>query len=276
MRVGPRTSKATSDDERRLTEKHRFHASPFDIRPAPSATLDDLNIESFLAEYLPAAVAPEVLDENNRTTEQKLASVRLIEHTTATPTNLGLLMLGNSTRDFLPGAYIQFLRFDGTTMADPIKDQQEITGTVPEQLRFLDNIFKANIATPMEVKDHLTDRPHPDYPFTALQQLARNAVMHRNYEHTSAPVRINWFDDRIEIHSPGGPYGQVTRANFGTAGITDYRNPNLASALKDMGYVQRFGVGIELAHKAMSQNENPVLEFTIEDTNIMILLRSRS
>ncbi len=62
---------------------------------------------------------------------------------------------------------------------------------------------------------------HPDYPIVALQQLARNAVLHRTYEGTNAPARIHWFSNRIEILSPGGPYGQVNRNNFGDPGVTD-------------------------------------------------------
>jgi ATP-dependent DNA helicase RecG len=30
------------------------------------------------------------------------------------------------------------------------------------------------------------------------------AVMHRAYEATHAPVRVYWYDDRIEISNPGG------------------------------------------------------------------------
>ena len=62
------------------------------------------------------------------------------------------------------------------------------------------------------------DVRHPDYPIVALQQLVRNAIMHRDYETSNAPVRITWFNDRIEIQNPGGPFGQVTCENFGTAG----------------------------------------------------------
>ena len=66
--------------------------------------------------------------------------------------------------------------------------------------------------------------------------------MHRTYESTNAPVRVSWFSDRIEILSPGGPFGAVTADTFGQHGITDYRNPNLA--MRTLGFVQRFGVGI--------------------------------
>jgi len=85
----------------------------------------------------------------------------------------------------------------------------------------------------------------------ALRQLTRNALMHRSYEATNAPVRVYWFDDRIEIHNPGGPFGGVTPENFGQPGVTDYRNPNLAEALHALGYVQRFGAGIAIARKAL-------------------------
>ena len=54
-------------------------------------------------------------------------------------------------------------------------------------------------------------------------------------------------NDRIEILSPGGPFGQVTVENFGQPGIVDYRNPNLAEAMRVLGLVQRFGVGIAIA-----------------------------
>jgi ATP-dependent DNA helicase RecG len=115
----------------------------------------------------------------------------------------------------------------------------------------------------------------PDYPIVALQQLVRNGILHRTYEGTNAPVRINWFSDRIEILSPGGPYGQVTRTNFGSPGITDYRNPHLAEAMKNLGYVQRFGVGIQLARKELAKNSNRPPEFIVEDTHVLVILRRR-
>ena len=64
-------------------------------------------------------------------------------------------------------------------------------------------------------------------------------------------MRVDWFDDRIEIHNPGGPFGSVTQESFGRPGVTDYRNPNLAEAMRALGYVQRFGAGISIARKAL-------------------------
>jgi ATP-dependent DNA helicase RecG len=107
----------------------------------------------------------------------------------------------------------------------------------------------------------------------ALQQLIRNAVMHRTYENTNAPVRVYWFDDRIEIVNPGGPFGIVTRENFGRPGISDYRNPNLADAMKVMGFVQRFGIGLQTARAEMKRNGNPDIEFQIEPMTVLATVR---
>ena len=105
--------------------------------------------------------------------------------------------------------------------------------------------------------------------------LTRNAVMHRTYEGTNAPVRVYWFGDRIEIHNPGGPYGAVTVENFGQPGITDYRNPHIAEAMKVLGFVQRFAVGIATAQAELNKNGNPPIQFTVEATAVLAAVRRK-
>lgn len=83
------------------------------------------------------------------------------------------------------------------------------------------------------------------------------------------------FSDRIEIISPGGPFGLVDARNFGNPGVTDYRNPHLAEAMKNLGYVQRFGIGIQIARKELAGNRNPDPEFVVEDTYVAAVIRRR-
>ena len=96
--------------------------------------------------------------------------------------------------------------------------------------------------------------------------------MHRNYEGTNAPVRVYWYADRLEIRSPGGLYGQVTEENFGN-GATDYRNPLLAEAMHNLGFAQRFGLGIPLARRTLAENGNPPPEFALRPTEIVVTAR---
>ncbi|MBN1609140.1 MAG: hypothetical protein JW940_21100 [Polyangiaceae bacterium] len=110
-------------------------------------------------------------------------------------------------------------------------------------------------------------------PFPAMTVSKRKLNGHDMATH--APVRIYWFGDRVEIHSPGGPFGQVTRENFGTPGICDYRNPHLAGVMKDLGFVQRFGMGIATALGEMAKNGNPKPELQVSDAHVAVILRGR-
>jgi ATP-dependent DNA helicase RecG len=162
----------------------------------------------------------------------------------AQPTVAGLLVLGKDPTGFIPGAYVQFLRIDGIELTDPIGDSATFSAPLSELVRGLEEKLEAHIETSREFRSSPIELAQPDYPLAALQQLVRNAILHRNYEGTSAPVRVSWFSDRVEILSPGGPYGQVNKANFGSPDATDYRNPYLAEAMRNLGYVQKFGMGI--------------------------------
>ncbi len=275
IRIGPRRGIATTDEERQLSEKRRARDLPFDLRPIPSATLDDLDLDLFRRTYLPSALAPDILEKNARTEETRLSSMRFATPPPeSTPTVVGLLVTGSDPLRYIPGAYVQFLRFDGEELTDAITDRAEISGALPEMLRQLDDKLKANITMAVDLES-VPEVQRPDYPMVALRQIVFNAILHRNYETTHAPVRLYWFRRRIEVHSPGGPYGQVTRANFGQPGITDYRNPHLAEAMRNLGYVQRFGVGIPTARAELEKNGNPPLEFDVQDAFVLTILRRR-
>lgn len=254
VRWGPRRGYASAQDERILNERRRHRDRPFDVQPMADATLDDLDQLRFEQEYLPSVVARDVLAANERSHEQRLAATKMIVGEADTrPTVLGLLVVGKSPTDWLPGAYIQFLRIAGKDLTAPILDEDAIHGTVTDQLRRLEEKLETHNLRGVKFADSERESRTEEYPLDALRQLVRNAFMHRSYEATNAPVRVYWFDDRIEIHNPGGPFGSVTPENFGQPGVTDYRNPNLAEALRALGFVQRFGAGIAIARKALGE-----------------------
>lgn len=275
IRTGPRRDKATAQEERVLNEKRRYRDKHFEAHPVSAATLDDLSRPIFEQEYLPNAVAPDVLAANERSYEQRLASCGMIASADEPiPTVLGLLVCGISTRTWIAGSYVQFLRIRGTTLADPIADEAEMDGTISLIMRRLDEKLSAYLTTSVDFASQDKEVRRSPYPLAALQQLVRNAVMHRNYEGTNTPVRVYWFDDRIEIINPGDPYGSVTAKNFGSPGLADYRNPQLAAAFKVLGYAQRFGAGIELARKELKKNGNPPPEFSFEPNFVIATVRS--
>ena len=276
-RVGPRRGIATAQDERILNEKRRYRDIPFDIQPIPSATLDDLNLTQFQNEYLGQAFAPDILSANDRSLEEQLAATKMVASADdPKPTILGMLVLGKWTQDYLPGAYVQFLRFMGRELADPISDEAAIGGSIADVLRRLDEKLNGHNRTAVDFISGPVERRASTYPIEAIRQITRNAIMHRTYESTNAPVHVHWFEDRIEITSPGGPFGRVTADNFGHAGAVDYRNPNLADAMKTLGFVQRFGLGIPIAQSLLAQAGHPEIEFTVDQSGISATIRTAS
>lgn len=274
IRIGPRRGLASAQDERILNEKRRHFDRAFDTQPIRGCSLAELSRVVFEQEYLPRAMAADVLAANERSYEQRLAALGMVAAADdPTPTVVGMLTLGKSPRSWLPCAYIQFLRIRGTELADPVADALEIDGAIDQILGRLDDKLKGVLTTAVDYTSGTTEVRKSPYPLSALQQLIRNAVMHRTYENTNAPVRVYWFDDRIEIYSPGGPYGTVTRENFGRPGVSDYRNAALAAVLKTLGYVQRFGVGIAEARRALAGNGNPPLEFDVQPTMVLAVVR---
>lgn len=270
VRWGPRRGLASAQDERILNERRRHRDRPFDIQPVREATLEDLDRLRFEQEYLPALVAPDVLAANERSYQQKLAATKIIaSDADAVPTVLGLLVVGRSSADWLPGAYTQFLRLAGDDLAAPVADEAVLYGTVADQIRRLEEKLEAHNLRSVRFADVAREEASEAYPMEALRQLVRNALMHRSYEATHAPVRVYWFDDRMEIHNPGGPFGAVTPENFGLPGVTDYRNPNLAEALRALGYVQRFGAGLSIARKLLGDR----LRFEVQPGFVAAIIR---
>ncbi len=276
IRTGARRGTATAQDERILNERRQYGDRPFDIHPVSFAALSDLNLSQFEHEYLPQAFDRDVLVANERTLEERLAATKMIASAAdPVPTVLGLLVLGKRTLDHLPGAYIQFLRFAGNEVTDDITDEEAISGTVMDVLRRLDEKLNGHNRTSVDVTSGSRERRVSTYPIAAIQQIARNAVMHRSYEGNYTPTRVYWYDDRIEILSPGGVFGSVTIENFGRSGITSYRNPNLAEAMRNLGFVQRYGIGIPLANRLLRQAGHPEMEFNVDMNNVQVIIPSR-
>jgi len=270
VRPGPTTRRATREDERVLSERRRAADVPYDSRAVQGSSLADLDLELCRSTYLPSVIAPEVIEENERTLPQQLASVGLAD-VSQTPTVLGMLVAGFDPSKYVPGAYVQFIRYQGYDLDSPVNDDQEIRDNVVDTATRLEAVLRGHLHTQLVAIGGFREGQLPNYPFEALREVCMNAIMHRNYETSYAPVRIAWFEDRVEVSNPGGPFGQVREDNFDR--VNDYRNPSLAAAMKSLGYVNRFGRGIGRIRAALKRNGNPAPEFIVDDSSWTVTLR---
>jgi ATP-dependent DNA helicase RecG len=254
IRNGPTKAIANEAEEARLTEKRTANAKSFDAQPAMGSSLQDINVELFKISYLPNAIDNETLEANHRDTKKQLASLRLYDLVFDCPTNAGILILGNNPQYYIPGAYVQYVRFMGEDMATEVLNQEEFSGDLLSLMSQLDLFVKNNIEQKPVFVTHLKEEVIIAYPNKAIRELLNNAIMHRNYE-SNAPVRFYEFSDRIEITNPGGLYGSARPDNFPHQ--NDYRNPVIAEALKIMGYVNKFNRGIATAQRELEANGSP-------------------
>jgi ATP-dependent DNA helicase RecG len=274
IRVGPRRAIATDAEERILTERRIASARTWDARPCPEASLQDLALDLFLVGYLPLAVAPESIEQNNRDHIEQLAALRFYDMGRGRPTHAALLLFGKDPLFFVPGAFVQYVRYAGMTLAEEPSRDRRFTGDLLSVLRGLDQLAEDIAEGRPTPAQGLAERMAYDYPPRALHELFVNAVIHRNYEASTAPILINHFDDRIEIQSPGGLYGDLTPEQFprGTA----YRNPVLAEAARTLGFVNRYGRGIAIVQSELRRNGSPEARFELGTNHFLVTVRRPS
>ena len=259
VRCGPRRDRASEADERVLTERRSSSARTWDARPCREASLGDLALDLFTLVYRPAAVESRVIEENHRSLERQLAALRLYDLRGVCPTNAGVLLFAQDPRVFFPGAYVQYVRFSGDDKAADVVLDRRISGdlrTVLAELRSLVNDLAGMAPAVLGVRD----RPVFAYPPVALMELFVNAVIHRSYEF-NAPVMISHFQDRIEVLSRGGLF-ELAREDFPRA--QGYRNPVLAEAARVLGFVNKYGMGVQRAQRALEDNGSRPAEFQME------------
>lgn len=250
IRVGPRRAFASEQEERRFSERRGQLVATFDVQPVLDAGLAQLSLRLFF-EYPGSVLPSDVIEANHRTVEESLAALRFFDLRRGTATVAGVLRFGLNARYSLPGAYVQFLRFPGTSMRDRPVDQAEIDGDLRTVVEALQQRVKANNAVGIVAREGFRDDLRPAYPEWALRELLHNALIHRDYAAT-APTRFYWFEDRIEIHNPGGLHREVTTDTLTRR--SSYRNPVLAEAMKGLGFVNRYGYGLHRCEGMLQGN----------------------
>jgi ATP-dependent DNA helicase RecG len=273
IRIGPRKGVANETEERILSEKRVATAKTFDARPCPEASLEDLALDMFLNTYRKEAIAADVIKSNNRTVEEQLAALRFFDLKRGCPTHAGVILFGTDVRHFLPGAYVQYLKINGTALSDEVAVSRELSGDLLTLARELDALLEGSLEQKPIRTSALRDQVVWDFPKKAVREILMNAVCHRSYE-SNSPVRFYRFTDRIEIQNPGGLYGDARPENFPRA--TDYRNPIMAEALKILGYVNRFGRGVLDAQAALTENGSPEAKFEFQPAFVSVTIPKRA
>lgn len=273
IRVGPSARLASQEEERRLTERRVDRARTWDLQACLGSSLDDLALDLFRLTYLPQAISRQVLEENGRSMEEQLGSLRFYHKPLGAPTNAAVLLFGKDPEAFVPGAYVQYVRYEGDDPATDVLAERRLGGDLLQVMRNLDQLAMDIAGARPLRRANLAETTIQDYPEIALHELLMNAVIHRNYDNSTTPISINHFAGRIEIQNPGSLFGDLTRRQFPNG--VSYRNPVLAEAAKTLGFVNRFGRGVAVAERELGKNGSPPLEYVVGDNHMLVTVKRR-
>jgi ATP-dependent DNA helicase RecG len=192
-------------------------------------------------------------------------------------TVLGGLFFAQQPERLVVQSKVRFVEFPGTEVASSGENvayryTEEVTGTIPELIARMERIHKERLA-PGVLADGFRVEELPAVPLFALREAMVNAVCHRDYSLVGANIQVRLFADRLEVQSPGGLPGPVTVDNILTESYA--RNPRVADILRDLGYVERHGLGIDNMITSMGEAHLPPPEFTNSATSFTVTLRFR-
>jgi predicted HTH transcriptional regulator len=118
------------------------------------------------------------------------------------PSVSGLLMAYEYPHEFITNAFIQAVAYRGTERnANYQLDAEDITGTLDTQIAKACHFVKKNMRI-SAIKDPAR-RDIPQYSIQAVFEAIVNAVAHRDYSIQGSKIRLQMFENRLELFSPG-------------------------------------------------------------------------
>ena len=261
VRIGLRRDIATEAEERILAERRTSYMATFDTMPCLAAKLTDIDTVLVRSRYMEKLMGKEILVADDRSVEEQLSAVGMYDTEHDCPTNAAVVLFGKKPRRFMPGLYVQYVRFKGENVSCEVENEIQLDGNYCELLPRLESLLELSVIKKKPVfVSMLREEMVSNFPYTAIRELVMNACMHRDLQ-SNMPLRIYEFVHHLEITNAGGLYGNARPENFPT--INDYRNPLIASAMKTMGYVNMFNRGISQVQTDLKENGNPPAEFEV-------------
>ena len=113
----------------------------------------------------------------------------------------------------------------------------------------------------------------PSYSDKAAREAVLNCYCHRDYSRKSN-IKIEFFDDRCEIMSPGGFYDGLTLEQA-LNGEQSFRNEYVVKLLYRLGYIENYASGLNRILNEYEKDEiKPQLQ--INPTNVKVILPNRN
>ena len=170
----------------------------------------------------------------------------------------------------VPGKEIGEIDADGVRFLN----NKRIEGTLSDMVEEAISFCKRNMKVKTVIDPNTGKRTDStEYPVNAIREAILNALIHRDYSPYSegTPIQIDFFSDRLEIHSPGNLYGRMTVEDLGSA-RPDLRNPTLATMAEFMMNTENRYSGIPTIRREMAAAGLPAPVFQNRRNEFVVIL----
>lgn len=205
----------------------------FDEMPMPDLGLDALDLDA--ARQLFSGIS--TLDQ------QALRTLKLVTlyQDQMVPTKGAVLLFGKERALHFSDAWVQCGRFIGTDKAqifDHVDIREHLPSAVDSVMLFLKkHAMRGADFSAVRRKDVWS------IPLVLLREAVINALVHADYSQRGAPIRISFFDDRIEIESPGILLPGMTVEDM-RQGVSKIRNHVIARVFRELNLIEQWGSGV--------------------------------
>ena len=232
------SSNRKTDRELIAELKRGVEGKSFDEQVLSDRTVDDLDFDAAAACF----------ERHRKLVKTDLESLRLVTRyqDKLVPTVGGMLLFGKDREMIFPDAWIQCGRFIGTDKAD-IFDHIEIHEHLPVAIERVMEFLKKHAMRGADFSE-LRRRDVWSIPLTILREAVINAVVHADYSQRGAPIRIAFFDNRIEIENPGILLPGMTIEDM-RQGVSKIRNHVIARVFRELDLIEQWGSGVSRMFK---------------------------
>lgn len=236
VRLGSTNRKA--DRELIAELKRGAEGKSFDEQSLPDSTVDDLDFDA----------ATTCFERHRKLVKKDLESLRLVARYQGhlVPTVGGMLLFGKDREMVFPDAWIQCGRFIGKDKAY-IFDHIDIHEHLPIAVERVMEFLKKHAMRGADFSE-LRRKDVWSIPLTILREAVVNAVVHADYSQRGAPIRIAFFDNRIEIENPGILLPGMTVEDM-LQGVSKIRNHVIARVFRELDLIEQWGSGVRRMFK---------------------------
>lgn len=219
----------------------------WELEPAYNATMEDMDgekVQAFIALRASSGRQPERFKNRERTLIGMRCAVE-VSGGAIVPTNAGILFFGQNPQDHIPHSEVVCVLFRETIGASRYADRKVITGTLQELIDGAEAFLNRYLAVGARIEGWKRI-DIPEYSIGVLREAIVNAVVHRDYSRRGERVRVFYYPDRVEVHSPGILLPGITVEQMEHGEVqSKLRNPALAGLLSTIpGYIEQIGSGV--------------------------------